>query len=97
MAAAANAAKPMMVTAKPGTITLPTLSSLFAPAQTMQTASTGTCGCGCCNKTSTTVCLTFDTSLLQSLVNMFPKINITNSTNNCSDPNCDCNEDPAGQ
>ncbi len=74
-------------TAKPATITIPTLSSLFAPAQATNT-NTGNCNCGCCNQTSTTVCLTFDTSMLQSLVNMFPKINITNSTNTC-----DCEDD----
>jgi hypothetical protein len=50
----------------------------------------------CCNQTSTTVCLTFDTSFLQSLVNMFPKINITNNSG-CSDPNCGCDDDESGQ
>jgi hypothetical protein len=83
---------------KAQTITLPTLSSIFAPTQSMNTANTGNCTCGkctCCNQTSTTVCLTFDTSFLQSLVNMFPKINITNNSG-CSDPNCDC-DDESGQ
>jgi len=76
-------------------ITIPTLSSMFAPApvNTANTSHPSNCNCGCCCQTSTTVCLTFDTTLLQSLVNMFPKIRITNN-NTCSDPDCDCDEEP---
>jgi hypothetical protein len=87
-----SVAKPARAT----TITIPTLSSIFAPARTTTTApNTVSHGqCMCCNQTSTTVCLTFDTTLLQSLVNMIPKINITNSSSSgCSDPNCGCDDD----
>jgi|SRR5580700_10515369 hypothetical protein len=75
-------------------ITIPTLSSLFTPSSVALPAkgsTNNTCNCGCCCQTSTKVCFTFDTTALQSLVNMIPKINITNS-NSCSDPNCDCDE-----
>jgi hypothetical protein len=75
-------------------ITIPTLYSLFTPSQTMAVpgkTSTDTCNCGCCCQTSTKVCFTFDTTALQNLVNMIPKINITNS-NSCSDPDCDCGQ-----
>jgi len=81
------------------TITLPTLSALFTP-----TLNTGTnmnnanapCDCGCCCQTSTTVCLTFDTTWLQNLVNMFPKVQITNN-NSCVDSDCGCEDDEPGQ
>jgi len=75
--------------ASPGTITIPTLSSMFAPIRFVNNAPTtkasGDCNCGCCEQRSTTVCLTFDTSLLQSLVNMFPKIQVTNNVTTCDD------------
>ncbi len=76
--------------ANPATITIPTLSSLFAPIRFVNNSTTvpkasGNCNCGCCEQRSTTVCLTFDTSLLQSLVNMFPKIQVTNNVTTCDD------------
>ncbi len=55
--------------------------------------------CSCCQPAPRSV--TFDTSILQNLVNMLPKIQITNNTccNNvrapiahrgCPNPDCDC-------
>ena len=77
------------------TFTLPTLSSILAPtlnANTANNTANGPCNCECC-QTSTTVCLTFDTTWLQNLVNMFPKIQITNN-NSCVDNDCGCDEEP---
>ena len=73
-------------------ITIPTLSSMFTNSQTgVSTKGSGNmCDCGCC-QTSTKVCFTFDTTALQNLFNMIPKINITNS-NTCSDPDCGCDQ-----
>jgi len=87
------AAKTMKQTAaqaaNPPTITIPNLSSMFTPIRFVNNANTmkasGDCNCGCCEQRSTTVCLTFDTSLLQSLVNMFPKIQVTNNVTTCDD------------
>jgi len=54
------------------------------------------CNCDCCCKQTMTVCLTFDMSPLQNLINMFPKINIT-SGNTCDDDCDDCDDDETGQ
>ena len=72
-------------------IQIPLLSSLF-PVAPAPTTHTGDCDCECCCRTSTTVCLTFDTTWLQNLVNMFPKVKITNQ-NSCSE---DQGEDETG-
>ena len=78
------------------TFTLPTLSTLLAPSlNTNLNSANAPCNCGCC-QTSTTVCLTFDTTWLQSLVNMFPKIQITNN-NTCVDNDCGCDDEEAGK
>ena len=50
------------------------------------------CNCDCCCKPTMTVCLTFDMSPLQNLINMFPKINIT-SGNTCDDGDCEDDDD----
>ena len=76
--------------ANPATITIPTLSSIFPPIRFVDNSTTaskasGNCNCGCCEQRSTTVCLTFDTSFLQSLVNMFPKIHVTNNVTTSDD------------
>jgi hypothetical protein len=76
------------------TITLPTLSALFAPALNATNTNNTVnkpCNCGSCCQTSTTVCLTFDTTWLQTLVNSFPKIQITNN-NSCVDNDCGCDD-----
>jgi len=81
------------------TITFPTLSSLLAPTLNTVNANTtanSPCNCGNCCQTSTTVCLTFDTTWLQNLVNMFPKIQITNN-NSCVDNDCGCDDDVPGK
>jgi len=92
----ANAAAPAAQT-----ITLPTLSALFTP--TLNSLSNNAnktnapCNCGSCCQTSTTVCLTFDTTWLQNLVNIFPKIQVTNN-NSCVDNDCeDCDDEAAGK
>jgi hypothetical protein len=77
----------------PTTFTLPNLTSLFVPALNTNTNNANVpCNCGCCCQTSTTVCLTFDTTWLQNLVNMFPKVQITNN-NSCVDSDCGCEDD----
>jgi len=91
---ASSAAKQTVAPAA-STITLPTLSALFAPALNTTNANTtanNPCHCGSCCQTSTTVCLTFDTTWLQTLVNTFPKIQITNN-NSCVDNDCGCEDD----
>jgi hypothetical protein len=75
------------------TFTLPTVASLLAPTlNTNMNQANGSCNCGCCCQTSTTVCLTFDTTWLQNLVNMFPKVQITNN-NSCVDNDCGCDDE----
>lgn len=81
------------------TFTLPSLSTMFAPLlNTTNAAGTADepCDCGCCCRTSTTVCLTFDTTWLQNLVNMFPKVQITNN-NTCMPNDCGCDDETAGK
>lgn len=73
------------------TITLPSLQAMFSPVLNSTNAANQPCNCGCC-QTSTTVCLTFDTTWLQNLVNMFPKVNITNN-NTCADEDCGCEDE----
>lgn len=75
------------------TFVLPTLSSLLAPTLSNNVnRGNEPCNCGCCCQTSTTVCLTFDTTWLQNLVNMFPKVQITNN-NSCVDNDCGCDDE----
>lgn len=107
MNAATTAQKAPMSTTTNTAFTLPTALNFLQPLNSiMQPGKCSQCGqpvgqCGHCQP-STTVCITFDTSILQSLVNMLPKIQITNNTccNNCGhqshtgdcpNPDCDCN------
>jgi len=86
--------------------TIPSALNLLQPLNIMQPAKyCSQCGqpvgqCQCCQP-STTVCITFDTSILQNLVNLLPKIQITNNTccnqcghpshsGECPNPDCDC-------
>lgn len=86
-------AKTTMANSAAGTtFTLPSLSTMLAPVlNTTNANAPGNCNCGCCCQTSTTVCLTFDTTWLQNLVNMFPKVNITNN-NSCMPNDCGCED-----
>src|ERR1700675_3464928 len=82
------------------------LNNILQPLSIMQPAKfCNQCGqpvgqCQHCQP-STTVCITFDTSILQNLVNMLPKVQITNNTccntcghqshtGECPNPDCDC-------
>jgi len=95
-----------MKTATTTAYTIPSAFNLLQPLNIMQPAKyCSQCGqpvgqCQCCQP-STTVCITFDTSILQNLVNMLPKIQITNNTccnkcghpshtGECPNPDCDC-------
>jgi len=96
-----------MKTATPSTYTMSSPLNLLQPLSniTQPAKYCSQCGqpvgqCQCCQP-STTVCITFDTSILQNLVNMLPKIQITNNTccnkcghpshtGECPNPNCDC-------
>jgi hypothetical protein len=91
--AKSNPAKTTMANAPAGTtFTLPSLSTMLAPVlNATNSTANAPCNCGCC-QTSTTVCLTFDTTWLQNLVNMFPKVNITNN-NSCMPNDCGCEDD----
>jgi hypothetical protein len=97
--------KTMTTMTSPLTVTS-ALNNILQPLNIVQQAKyCSQCGqpagqCNCCQP-STTVCITFDTSILQSLVNMLPKVQITNNTccNNCGhqshtgecpNPDCDC-------
>lgn len=86
--------------------TIPSTLNFLQPLNIMQPAKfCSNCGqpvgqCNCCQP-STTVCITFDTSILQNLVNLLPKVQITNNTccnkcghqthsGECPNPDCDC-------
>lgn len=63
-----------------------TTSTINSPLNIFQTQSDCNCGqCQCCNQQETMVCITFNTSALQNLVNLFPKFQITTNTNTCCD------------
>jgi hypothetical protein len=96
--------KTATTTTSPFTITSPL--NFLQPLSILQPAKfCSQCGqpagqCNCCQP-STTVCITFDTSILQNLVNMLPKVQITNNTccnkcghqshnGECPNPDCDC-------
>lgn len=79
------------------TFTIAPPFNILQPWNIMQPAK----NCNPCCQPSTTVCITFDTSILQNLVNMLPKIQITNNTccnqcghqshtGECPNPDCDC-------
>ena len=75
------------------TFTLPSLSTMLAPVLNTTNANAPAIVTVECCQTSTTVCLTFDTTWLQNLVNMFPKVNITNNNTLHADKDCGCEDE----
>ena len=84
-----------VATPAPTTTAANNILSLMPTFSSVANTQDANCNCSNCCRPTTTVCLTFDMSFLQNLINMFPKVNIS-SGNTCND-NPDCQDQTTGQ
>ncbi|MGA2664234.1 MAG: hypothetical protein ABSF83_04755 [Nitrososphaerales archaeon] len=93
MSAAKSSRKPTAKRMAKTSMASPVLSTMANEPSTSQDCGCGNSNCGCCcNKQTATICFTIDTSFLQNLVNMLPKVNITSQSGCQCNGGCECEE-----